>query len=314
MFTEEMKKRRVFLFLDFIFDFCHKEDTKMRRHALYLGSTFTSSVHKGDTMRRFAFPCLLAAMFVVTLGNSARAGYIWTAFNDFAGNLSTGNVSNISGPIQGMAPRTGATVPVGTLVKYADGSSTGVTLTIGGTVDSWLNNTFDTNPTGGDALTYFPEAYTINTDGTTSGSAKNQYITLALTGLNASGVYNLTLFSNRGSATGQTRLQDFVISDVQSFTNSSSIGSTISTVSMANDKTTIQAIDNTSVGRVARYTNIVAGSDGDLAMTLTCSISDDYMHLNAMRLDLVSIPEPSAFVLVGTGLLGLLAYAWRKRK
>ena len=34
----------------------------------------------------------------------------------------------------------------------------------------------------------------------------------------------------------------------------------------------------------------------------------------AMILTVAPTPEPSTLLLAGTGLLGLLAYAWRKRK
>ena len=33
-----------------------------------------------------------------------------------------------------------------------------------------------------------------------------------------------------------------------------------------------------------------------------------------ITLDISSVPEPSAIALLATGLVGLLAYAWRKRR
>jgi len=59
----------------------------------------------------------------------------WTAYNDLGGDLSTGNVTNISGP--GNDRPAGSLSPSGTLVKYSDNSSTGVTLTISGTSGTW---------------------------------------------------------------------------------------------------------------------------------------------------------------------------------
>ena len=41
---------------------------------------------------------------------------------------------------------------------------------------------------------------------------------------------------------------------------------------------------------------------------------DYYTRVNGFEMTAVSSPEPSTLVLLGTALLGLLAYAWRKRK
>jgi hypothetical protein len=50
-------------------------------------------------------------------------------------------------------------------------------------------------------------------------------------------------------------------------------------------------------------------ADGVGTITGTISSSAQFGGLQIM-----SIPEPSAFVLLGVGVVGLLAYAWRKRK
>ena len=39
-----------------------------------------------------------------------------------------------------------------------------------------------------------------------------------------------------------------------------------------------------------------------------------YTRVNGFEMTAVSSPEPSTLVLLGTALLGLLAYAWRKRR
>ena len=37
-------------------------------------------------------------------------------------------------------------------------------------------------------------------------------------------------------------------------------------------------------------------------------------YADNVRLDISEVPEPSTLVLLASGLVGLLAYAWRKRK
>ena len=39
-----------------------------------------------------------------------------------------------------------------------------------------------------------------------------------------------------------------------------------------------------------------------------------YVNLDSIAVNVTAAPEPSTIVLVGTGLIGLLAYAWRKRR
>lgn len=267
-------------------------------------------------MRSFTIPCLMAAALVAMQAVPVQADWIvldWTAYNDFAGDLATGNVTNISGEWgdDENAPRPGATVPSGELVKYADGTSTGATLTIGkgGSLglDRWGYSGINTTPTGGDAFDYFP-AGTVGTGFAMNGTV-GQYGILTITGLDPSARYDVTLFANRTGASD--RINYFTISDVDTFVNSSSVGTTIDTYSMANDTTSFDAGANSATGRVARYTGISTGSAGDLVITVK---ANNYVHLAAMRIDAWVVPEPSTIALLSTGLLGLLCCGWRRRR
>ena len=51
----------------------------------------------------------------------------------------------------------------------------------------------------------------------------------------------------------------------------------------------------------------VSGTLGGLAATLAVSGHD-------LVLNVMAVPEPSGLVLLAVGLLGLLVYAWRKRR
>ena len=207
-------------------------------------------------------------------------------------------------------------------MKFADGSSTGVTLAIGGNIESYESAGSDSvgAPTAGDALTWFP-ANTINLNGDNDTSANlGQYATFTFTGLNPSGLYRATLYGNRGASTAGSRIDTFQILNAASFTNTSSSGTTISTTTMTNDSTTYCTGLNPN-GYVAQWSNIVPTNGSfelevlnDTTVYYNYQYGDTLIAFNGMRLDLMSVPEPSALVLTCIGLVSLLAYAWRKRR
>ncbi len=202
-------------------------------------------------------------------------------------------------------------------MKYSDGSATGVTLGITGDISHWgLNYPTGIAPTGGDALTYFGGT-TVDMQYATTENALNQTAAMTLSGLDPLGRYSLTFYNSRGNVSGTSRLQNFQLTGADSFINNSSAGSTIDTIAMTNDHTIFDAWNNSVAGRVARYESIAPGADGTIVVNVwpTSEVANQYLYLVAMRLDLDSqVPEPSTFVLLGMGLIGLLCYAWRKRK
>lgn len=60
------------------------------------------------------------------------------------------------------------------------------------------------------------------------------------------------------------------------------------------------------------FTSIYIG-DGTADVSVAWGSGDGYVSADAVRLT-AAVPEPSVLALLVTGLLGLLAYAWRKRK
>ncbi len=198
---------------------------------------------------------------------------LWTAYNDLAGNLSSGNVTNISGP--GNDRPAGSLSPSGTLVKYADNSSTGVTLTISGTSGTWIFAPSLGHPTAGDAFDLF--------DGYLDANGMTDFIgpiTFEFTGLDPDATYDIAFYSCRCAGSGE-RPNKFIISDVEAFTNSSSTGTEITTTTLLNDSTTVNLLTPGS-GYVARFTGITVGADGDMQIEI-----DNLGHwneTNALRL------------------------------
>ena len=58
----------------------------------------------------------------------------------------------------------------------------------------------------------------------------------------------------------------------------------------------------------------VAGDVGQPFQPAFLGAANVYFGIDSVRLDAIPTPEPSTLVLLGIGLLGLLAYAWRKRR
>ncbi len=74
---------------------------------------------------------------------------------------------------------------------------------------------------------------------------------------------------------------------------------------------------NASAADISALESIRTGSSGKVTMLLTASAGDrdwnDVNHGYAPQLVLTTVPEPSLVVLLVTGLIGLVCYAWRKR-
>ena len=123
----------------------------------------------------------------------------------------------------------------------------------------------------------------VNSLGVISAGSGAANITITLTGLDPNLSYEFVLFGNRNNAPYTDRLTTTAISDVESFTNSSTPGATFTGPS--DPSVTIVNGDNTTNGYVARFTNINPGADGD--MLITVSSADDHFYANALMLKAV---------------------------
>jgi hypothetical protein len=78
--------------------------------------------------------------------------------------------------------------------------------------------------------------------------------------------------------------------------------------------------DGTHLNRFALYETVVSADPGKVLESVTFtgttvySAEDGYARTQIMAVGGYAIPEPSAIALLATGIIGLLAYAWRKRR
>jgi hypothetical protein len=92
---------------------------------------------------------------------------------------------------------------------------------------------------------------------------------MAVSGLDTSRQYNIVLWSTRGlsGSNYSNRFTDITLSGADSFVNLSSVGTELSSVSTANDRTRVRA--SVAPGLVTRYDSVSPGSDGTVVFTLT---------------------------------------------
>ncbi|GAI14792.1 unnamed protein product, partial [marine sediment metagenome] len=93
----------------------------------------------------------------------------------------------------------------------------------------------------------------------------------------------LVVLGMRGKST-YDRESKYVISGVDSFTNGSSAGTTISTTNMTDDTTIYHTDDNWNEGYVAKWTNIVPTNDTITVTIYSVDTVDDKGYLSAIKL------------------------------
>ncbi len=188
---------------------------------------------------------------------NASAAVDWVAYNDAGGSAnfaSTGNVTNYSFTQASAA----------NLLKYADGTSSGVTVAFAGTnngvyaaADGTYASPYVTSSTdaynelvgGGTPIINLGYASQVTTTNT---------ITMTLSGVSSAKTYDLVMFGDRGNSTYTTRYTKYTVSGVQSgFVNASSTGATKATTTLANDSTYYCTGFNYTAGYVAKWTGLV---------------------------------------------------------
>jgi len=199
----------------------------------------------------------------------------------------------------------------GLLVDYVTGEDTPVTLSVTGGGGVLPDRGIAPN-SGTDAYDVFMADGQVGLTGLIEYGSN---LVMNFSGLDAGLLYEFVLFGNRGVSGYAGRTALVTLSGVQpGFENTSSAGTTISTVTLTDDRTEVGNGDNTVNGHVARYTKIDPGSDGAFVVTVEDNVTKFYANaimLKALESNLpVSVlPKGATWKYRDTG--ENLGTAWR---
>lgn len=243
-------------------------------------------------------------MIALTLSPASAVLANWTAYNDciwqspqpIGNNVTTYGIGNgYSGPTNG------------TLKNQATGANTGVTVSItqsggmGWLADTSMDGPSECNP-GTDAYNTFHGF--VNLGGVIYGPSGNWWVDVTFSGLNPYASYEFAATSQLGPSLYAGRLSRYTISGADSFTNSSTPGTTIGSNGAY---TTFSAGYNVENGYVARWTGIAAGADGvfKVRMEKDPLTSTSYALDGFMLRETSSVPEPNGLLILGVGIVPL---------
>lgn len=231
-----------------------------------------------------------------------RAGAVGSVFNQSAGIVNSGTLTtgdmgfNITN--SGVYNLDGGTLGMGVIANNPNG-----TINFGG---GTLQASADFNPTGGTGLKYGIDADATAFIDTNSFSPTMAGVISGDGGLSKSGTGTLTL-SALNTYTGDTTVSGGILSISNAYLS---------------DTANVLIADGASMSLNFSGENIVAGlklgnvwqtAPGTYGSTLSgATIQNDAYFSGTGMLKIV--PEPGELTLLAGGLLGLIAYAWRKRK
>ena len=259
---------------------------------------------------------VLAAAFAIALMTATYSQAAFVSYHDFGattGDESTGNITTHQsggGGTSNNALDTG----VKNLIRYSDGTDTGVDFSVAGANGMDSRNGGQTGPpaaaTPADALFNVPGLNLNNGTIFEGGNGGSGLTTFMLAGLNPGLTYDVAFFGNR--ITTVDGLEEFILGGADSATNISSAG-------IIDALTTRQQTrpNNTDV---IRWTDINPGADGIITITMDPEFTSpsNIAYLNAMRLEELgggaATPEPSTALLAVLGLLSLGTSRRRRRR
>jgi len=236
-----------------------------------------------------------ATTTTTTTAPAAQPDFV--AYHDFgshSGTPSTGNITTHQTTTDAAQSRTNPVdLTVKNLIRYSDGVDTGVDFSIAGSVGMDNRDGKVVPPAGGTAAdTLFNVAGLNLTTGTIvqGGNGVNGMMTITLTGLDSSKLYDVAFYGNRNLA-GDYQEQ-FILGGADSAINSSSAG----VIDPLTTNVETRNIAGTA-GDVIRWSDIDPGADGTITVTMDPDILDlgyddegellygNVGYLNAMRLE-----------------------------
>ncbi|MBN1669827.1 MAG: lamin tail domain-containing protein [Kiritimatiellae bacterium] len=224
---------------------------------------------------------------------------MFTAYNDLCWDSAHPLLANITG--YSAFDSTNGWVTSGQLVDWASGTNTAVTLSVGGNgtyYTSFVTQGGDPNA-GTDAGTVF--------NGRVDGVGNLGYgvYTFLFTGLEPAWEYELVVYGGRDRDTYLDKLATFTLSDVIGFENESTVGAEVygSGGVWTNDVTRYNTGYNAADGRVARFSRVRPGADGDILLTAdtTAAAGGENGYINALMIRAVRTAGPTPDVKVARG-------------
>ncbi|GMU22459.1 MAG: hypothetical protein AMXMBFR13_25450 [Phycisphaerae bacterium] len=246
---------------------------------------------------------LLVLLAAGLLSGSSFAFADFTAYVDLAGRSGDANAANV---VKFLEPIGGSRV----LKDFSTGADTSVTLTMTAStspIRSHLDGT-----TGSASYTLGTPAHSVFAgivdpsgylrDDQVPNPIQPPFANVALdfTGLNPAKTYELVLFGSRqgSGVVTPTRSVQFTLSDVDSFTNASSIGAVFGGPADPSTSYDSGGATNQTLGLVAQYVNVQPGADGDMRVLVTAPSNSPSGKWYANALRVVEVPEPTALCML----------------
>lgn len=233
-----------------------------------------------------ALVCLSAAVAEATLIDVQILGQSTgnpTLPPSYSGAAATGAAGDVWNGYVVDSATNGEYSPAPIALSSSTGGTTGVT--------------FQTSAVSGDNQAY------VNVLGRSVSELINSYVwkassaTFTIAGLPANTPYELYVYGGSpGNWTG--------------YSMSVSIGTDMKTMSSA---TSFDSTGYSDGVNYAHYASVTSSGAGTIVGTLAPNGGNGFLIFNGLQL-IGTVPEPSTLAMVASGLLGLLAYVWRKRR